>query len=212
MRTSFTSPLRALPLLAASLLAATPALAQEGEERVNLLEPHAGLMFWTLLIFIVLLVILSRFAFKPLTAAVAARERALEEAISGAKRDREEAATLMEEQRRQLAEARNEAQRYIAEGRAMGEKMRADMLEETRLQQQELLDRARRDIDAEKERAIAELRREAVDLAIAGAGKVIERNLDDQSNRALVEGFLSSLTTAKPGVTGTGTGAAPAAR
>jgi len=212
MRTSFPALLRALPLLAASLLAATPAFAQEGEERVNLLEPHAGLMFWTLLIFIVLLVVLSRFAFKPLTAAVAARERALEEAISGAKRDREEAAKLMEEQRRQLAEARNEAQRYIAEGRAMGEKMRADMLEETRLQQQELLDRARRDIDAEKERAIAELRREAVDLAIAGASKVIERNLDDQANRALVEAFLSSLSTAKAGAAGTGTGATPATR
>jgi len=212
MRTSFPALLRALPLLAASLLAATPAFAQEGEERVNLLEPHAGLMFWTLLIFIVLLVVLSRFAFKPLTAAVAARERALEEAISGAKRDREEAAKLMEEQRRLLAEARNEAQRYIAEGRAMGEKMRADMLEEARLQQQEMLERARRDIEAEKERAIAELRREAVDLAIAGASKVIERNLDDQSNRVLVERFLASLSTAKPGVAGTETGATPAAR
>jgi F-type H+-transporting ATPase subunit b len=185
--------LRVLPLV----LAATPIQAQEEGGRANLLEPHAGLMFWTLLIFVVLLVILSRFAFKPLIAAVAERERVLEEAVGNAKRDREAAAKLLEEQRRQLADARAEAQRFIAEGRAMGEKMRGELLEQTRQQQQELLERARRDIDAERDRAIAELRREAVDLAIAGASKVIERNLDDQSNRRLVEGFLSSLDARK---------------
>jgi F-type H+-transporting ATPase subunit b len=102
---------------------------------------------------------------------------------------------VLAEQRQQIEAARAEAQRFIVEGRQAGEKMRADMLEQTRQQQQELLDRARRDIDAEKDRAIAELRREAVDLAIAGAGKVIEKNLDDQSNRRLVEGFLASLAT-----------------
>ena len=52
---------------------------------------------------------------------------------------------------------------------------------------------ARREIDQEKDRAIAEMRREAVELAIAGASKVIERNLDDQSNRKIVESFLSSI-------------------
>ena len=55
------------------------------------------------------------------------------------------------------------------------------------MQQAELLERARRDIEGERDRAIAELRREAVDLAIAGASKVIERNLDDAGNRQLVE-------------------------
>jgi F-type H+-transporting ATPase subunit b len=77
--------------------------------------------------------------------------------------------------------------------------MRGELLEQTRQQQQELLERARREIDAERDRAIAELRREAVDLAIAGASKVIERNLDDTSNRQLVENFLGSLTPAGDG-------------
>ena len=67
------------------------------------------------------------------------------------------------------------------------------MIEETRTQQQDMLERARREIDAEKVRAIAELRREAVDLAIAGASKVIEKNLDDDSNRKIVENFLSTI-------------------
>jgi F-type H+-transporting ATPase subunit b len=186
-----------LLIVASHLATATPALAQEAAERPNLLSPSGGLMFWTLAIFLVLLFILSRFAFKPLIAAVAAREQALEQAIEGAKRDREEAARLLADQQRQIADARAEAQRYIAEGRAVAEKLRNDMLEQARTQQQELVERARRDIEGERDRAIAELRREAVDLAIAGASKVIEKNLDDASNRRIVESFLSSVDAAQ---------------
>jgi F-type H+-transporting ATPase subunit b len=81
----------------------------------------------------------------------------------------------------------------LAQARTAGERLRADMIEQTKQQQTELLERARRDIDAERMRAIADLRREAVDLALAGATKVIGRNLDDQSNRRLVEDFLATV-------------------
>src|SRR5215211_356564 len=163
------------------------------EAKGGLLSPHGGLMFWTLLIFLVVWVILSRYAFKPITAAVEAREKALEDAIAAAKADREEAAKILAEHKRQIEAARGDAQKLIAEGRAVGDKLRVEMVEETRAQQQEMLERARREIEGEKVRAIAELRREAVDLAIAGASKVIEKNLDDDSNRRIVESFLASI-------------------
>ena len=188
------SSLLSLPLLA---LAAAPALAavrQEAEHGPpNLLNPSVGLMFWTLLIFIVLFIILSKFAFPPILGAVEAREKALQDAIEGARADREAAATLLARQQQELEATRAEAQKLIADGRAAGERLRAEMLEQTRVQQQELLERARRDIAAERDIAIAELRREAVDLALAGAGKVIERNLDDAGNRQLIESFLASI-------------------
>jgi F-type H+-transporting ATPase subunit b len=75
----------------------------------------------------------------------------------------------------------------------VAEKMRNDLLEQTRQEQQAILERARREIETEKERAVAQLRREAVNLAIAGASKVIEENLDNSKNRQLVESFLESL-------------------
>ena len=183
--------LRALVLLSA---AASTAGAQE-EAKGGILTPHGGLMIWTLIIFALLYFVLRRYAFPAITAAVEAREKALEDAIAGAKRDREEAQRLLAEQRAQLEGSRGEAQKLIADARAAGDKMRADMLEQTRQQQAELLERARRDIDAERERAIADLRREAVDLALAGASKVIERNLDDAANRQLVESFLAGVAT-----------------
>ena len=171
--------------------------AQEEGTKTDLLSPHGGLMAWTLLIFVALFFILSRYAFGPITKAVEERELALQDAIDQAKRDREEAARILAEHRTQLEGARAEAQHIIAEGRAVGEKLRVQMLEETRTQQQDLLDRARREIAAERDAAIAQIRTEAVDLAIAAAGKVIERNLDDSANRKLVEGYLASSNVRK---------------
>jgi F-type H+-transporting ATPase subunit b len=185
-------------LAVASLIpTATAFAAPEGEGGpVNLLEPNAGLMVWTLVVFIGLMFTLKKFAFGPLFAAVEAREKALEDAIDGAKRDREAAAALLAEQKTALDASRTQAQQIIADGRSVAEKMRAELLDETRKQQTELMDQARRDIESEKAKAIAELRREAVDLAIAGAGKVIEQNLDSAGNRRIVEQFLASLPTA----------------
>jgi F-type H+-transporting ATPase subunit b len=191
MRSTLLRSLTSLSLIAV----ASPLLAQEHEAAgpVNLLEPHSGLMFWTLLIFIVLLIVLARFAFKPMLAAVEAREQALYDAIEGAKADRAEAARIAEAQRIALEAARVEAQALIAQGRATAEKLRLELIEQGRLQQAEMLDRARAEIDSEKKRAIEEMRREAVDLAIAGASKVIEQNLDNTGNRRIIESFLSSI-------------------
>lgn len=172
---------------------ASAAAAPAGEARGGLLTPHGGLMFWTLVIFVILFFVLAKAAFPKILGAVEARERALAEAIEGAKRDREEASRLLAEQQQRLDAARAETLKLIAEGRATAEKLRAEMLEQTRQQQQEMLERARQDVARERDKAIADLRREAVSLAIAGASKVIERNLDDDANRRLVESFLSSV-------------------
>lgn len=176
-----------------SAFAAEPAASDGG----GLLAPNTGLMFWTFLIFMILFVLLRKYAFGPITEAVVRREKALEEAIAAAKRDREAATKILAEHTAQLEGARGEAQRIIAEGRAVGDKLRSDMLEDTRKQQQDMLDRARREIETEKVNAIAELREEAVDLALAGASKVIEKDLDDPTNRKLVESFLSGKSVQK---------------
>ena len=164
----------------------------------GLMSLQINLMFWTLAIFAILFFLLRRFAFPAIIGAVEKREQMLQEAIDGAKRDREEAAKLLEQHRQQIEAARDEAQQLIAGGRVTAEKMRQSLLEQARQEQQAMLERAKREIETEKERAITQLRREAVDLAIAGASKVIEENLDSKKNRQLVESFLGSLTV-KPG-------------
>ena len=163
----------------------------------GLVSLQVNLMFWTLVIFGLLFLILWKWGFPAILGAVEAREKALADAIEGAKRDREEAARLLEEHKAQIEASRGEAQKLIADARAVAEKSRAELIEKTRADQQEMLSRAQREIAAERDKAIMQLRREAVDLAIAGASKVVEANLDSDKNRKLVESFLASIPAGK---------------
>jgi F-type H+-transporting ATPase subunit b len=174
-----------------------PAGAAEAHETYSLTDIRMNLMLWTLITFLAAFFALRKWAFPPMFKAVEAREKALEEAIEGAKRDREAAAQLLAEQQRQLDAARGEAQKFMADARGASEKVKAEMLEQTRKEQGDLLERARRDIEQEREKAIAQLRREAVELAILGASKAIEESLDTDKNRKLVESYLSSIGTGK---------------
>jgi F-type H+-transporting ATPase subunit b len=175
-------------------------LLQEHEAAPSggLMSIEVNLMFWTLIIFGVLFFLLKKLAYPKILGAVEAREKALEDAIEGAKRDRAEAARILAEHKAQLDGARAEAQKLIADARVTAEKVRGELLEKAHQEQNDMLERARRDIGAERDKAIAQLRREAVDLAIAGASKVVEQNLDNEKNRKLVETFLASLAPVAP--------------
>ena len=186
------SSVLALALLA---LTASPALASEAGAKPGLLDPHLGLMTWTIIVFVLLLGGLYKFAWGPILSAVNGREQAIRDAMAAAERDRAEAAKLVAEHKAAIEAARNEAQRYIAEGRATAEAMRGEMLDATKKQQDEMMERARKEIENAQAQAIDALRKEAADLALAGAGKLIGQKLDASADRALVEQYLTSLGT-----------------
>lgn len=152
-----------------------------------------GLMFWTIVVFVLLLLILKRFAYPALLGAVEARERALQQQLDEAERNRAESAALLAEHKKLLAEARGQAHAVLVEARTSAEKERALAMERTMQEQQQLLERARRDIGDERDRAIAELRREAVDLSLAAASKLIGERLTSDADRKLVQEYLTGL-------------------
>jgi F-type H+-transporting ATPase subunit b len=157
------------------------------------LTVSGGLMLWTVFIFLLLLAILKKFAWPAILGAVEAREKALERQLAEAARDRELAAALLAEHQKLIAEAKTQAHAVIVEARTVAEKERALAIEKTKQEQEELLARARREIAAERDTAVAELRREAVDLSLAAASKLIEKRLDGETDRKLVQEFLSTL-------------------
>jgi F-type H+-transporting ATPase subunit b len=158
---------------------------------------NGGLMIWTVVVFLLLLVILRKFAWPVILGAVKAREAALEQQIAEAEKNRAESAALLEEHKKLLGDARSQGQAMLAEAKGVAEKERAAAMERTRQEQAELLERARRDITAEKERAILELKREAVDLSLAAASRLIGQRMNDETDRKLVETYLSSLESGK---------------
>jgi F-type H+-transporting ATPase subunit b len=177
------------------LLSLTIALAQQEHAARGPLTVEFGLMFWTMIVFVALLLILRKFAWPALLGAVEARERALEEQLAEAERNRTEAAELLAQHQKLIAEGRASAHALLAEARTAAEKERALAMEKTRQEQEELLERARRDIAAERDRAVIELRREAVDLSLAAASKLINERLDSDSDRKIVQEYLANVDT-----------------
>ena len=157
------------------------------------LTVEGGLMFWTIVVFLLLLAILKRFAWPAILGAVEAREQALERQLAEAARDRELAAAMLAEHQKLLAEAKTQAHAILVEARNVSDKERAHAIEKTRQEQEELLERARREIAEERDRAVAELRREAVDISLAAASRLIEKRLDGETDRKLVLEYLSTL-------------------
>ena len=154
---------------------------------------NSGLVIWTWVVFLALLFLLQKFAFPAILKATEEREQAIARQLDEAAKASTEARALLEENKRLLAEARSQAQALVADAKATVEKERAQALEKTRQEQDQLLDRARREIAAEREKAVAALRREAVDLSLAAAGKLLGQKVDGAADRALVEGYLASL-------------------
>jgi F-type H+-transporting ATPase subunit b len=169
------------------------ALALQQEHASGPLSVEPGLMIWTVVIFLLLLAVLKKVAWPAVLGAVEAREKALEEQIAEAERNRAEAAALLAEHKKLIAEAKAQAHAIIVEARTVAEKERALAMEKTKQEQEELLGRARREIAVERERALQDLRREAVDLSLAAASKLIGERLSAETDRKLVLEYLATL-------------------
>jgi F-type H+-transporting ATPase subunit b len=169
-------------------------IAQEAEHaQPSIFNLNLGVSFWTIVIFLVLLGVLAKFAFPAILGYANARERRIQEILDAAARDRAEAERLLEEQRRELAEGRQQAQQFVAEAKQAAERLRQEMLDRARAEQEEMLARARQEIERERERATEALRREAVDLALAAASKLVAERLDAERDRELVREYLDRI-------------------
>src|SRR5256714_11619055 len=166
-------------------------LIQEGE--FTPFSINTGLIFWTVVVFGILLVVLWRLGWPALLKTVEARERRIQQQLEEAERSRAEAARLLEEHKRTIGTAKAEAQEIVAKAKALADKERETLLAKARQEYEQLLERARHEIEAEKEKAIVALRREAVDLSIAAAYKLLQAQLDSETNRKLVMEYLVQL-------------------
>lgn len=188
--TNFT---RVLSIPAAALLLLPSALSAAEEGEGGLFSLNVGLSLWTIVVFGIVLFILSRYAWGPILAAVDARERNIQSSVEEAARLRAEAQALLEEHQRQLADSRRQSQQIVAEAREAGEQVRRDIEEKARAEGDAMIERARRDIDREKQAAMDELRRESVELALAAASRLVQQKLDPEADRRMIEGFLSEV-------------------
>jgi F-type H+-transporting ATPase subunit b len=177
---------------------AAQAHASEGGGGQELIQPQLGTVFWTLLTFAIMVALLGRYAWKPLLGALEAREGSIRDSLDHARREREEAAGLLEQQRSLLTEARRERAEALAQGRRDAEKLKAEIIDEAQRQREQLLRQADAQLATSVRRARAELRAFTSDLAIQAAGKLLSKNLDEPTQRRLVEEYLDDLERSAP--------------
>jgi len=147
--------------------------------------------------FIILLVILRVFAYKPVMKMLDERSRRIKESMDQAESVKEASARAGEQVKKQLEEASREGQERIARAARAGEDVRQKAQADARRDAETLIERARSEIQRERDDAIGEVRREFADLTVLAAGKVIERSLDKEQHRELIEKVLEESTKQK---------------
>lgn len=158
-------------------------------------EGHNGLNVWdiaaTLFFFILLMILLKKVAWGPLMGIMTQREELIASEIEAAETSRQESQRLLEEQRDLLKEARTEALAIVENAKKQGEASREEIITTARSEAARLKESAIREIDTEKERAIAAVRQEVVSLSVLAAAKVLEKEVSEEDNRALIEATIA---------------------
>jgi F-type H+-transporting ATPase subunit b len=155
--------------------------------------PATNEFVWGAISFIVIFGLLSKLAYPAIKKAMDERTNKIRESLDDAERTKTEAQTILEEYQRQLNDARNEANRIIEEARQTADQLRQDLMQRAEAEVGELRRRASEEITAAQQRATADLRAQVAELAIELAEKVVERNLDRDTNMALIESFINQV-------------------
>jgi F-type H+-transporting ATPase subunit b len=164
------------------------------EEGSPLLRFNPGVGIWAIVTFVLLLLILKKFAWTPILDALDARETAVNDSLEQASRVQAENARLAVEQAQILAAARTEAAQMIQTARESGEALKKSFEQTAQDEKRRIIASATQEIEAQTAAAVATLRKTTADLSIGIAEKLIRQNLDDTKNRALVDQLIQEVS------------------
>jgi F-type H+-transporting ATPase subunit b len=158
-----------------------------------LVQPDPGLFFWTIAVFLVLLFLLKKFAWGPLLAALDERQAGIRKSLDDADTAKRELAEVQARANALIGKARMEADAILSEARADGAKIREELRDLAQQQAQAIIRDTQQQIQLERDRAVSELRQQAVELSVMIASKLIRRNLTREDNAALIDEALQQV-------------------
>lgn len=158
---------------------------------------NGGDVLATLIIFLILMALLKKFAWGPLMGVMQQREELVASEIEAAENARKETAKALEEQKALLKEARTEAQAIIESAKKQGDVQREEIITAARTEANRLKESAVREIETEKEKAIAAVRDEVVSLSVLAASKVLGKEISEEDNSALIKETIAKAGEAK---------------
>jgi F-type H+-transporting ATPase subunit b len=158
-----------------------------------LVSPGLGLMIWTLVLFLFTMWVLSKLAFPKIQEALDRRAKTIAESLDAAERQRRESDELLAEYRSRLAEAREQADDIMARARKAAETAEAEATAAGKEKREDLVNAAKRDIEAETRRSLDQIRNEVADLTVLATEKVTRKSLNAEDQRRLVEEALGEV-------------------
>ncbi|NMW19388.1 MAG: F0F1 ATP synthase subunit B [Chlorobiaceae bacterium] len=161
----------------------------------SLLSPNPGLIFWTAITFVIVLLILKKIAWGPILTALEEREKGIQSSIDRAHKAKDESEAILRKNKELLAKADAESDRIIREGKDFAEKLRADISQKAQAEAQKMITSAKEEIEQEKRRALDVLRNEVADLAVRGAEKIIRTTLDADIQKRIVDSMIKDIST-----------------
>jgi len=163
-----------------------------------LVQADPGLYIWTILTFLLLLVTFNKLAWKPLKATLQAREDSIQKALDDARQARQELERLNTESARILKEARTQADSILSMTREDASRFREELRQKAQGEAQNIVKNAQRQIELETARALQQIRAETVDLSLAVASKILQRNVSKEDNERLIEETFKQIEATRP--------------
>ncbi len=170
-----------------------PLAAEEDSGGSFLVSPGLGLMIWTLALFLFTMWVLKRTALPKIGEALEKRANAIKENIEASEKQRAEADELLQEYRARLKEAREQADDIQARARKAADSAVSEATNEGKAKREELVNAARKDIEAETKRSLDQIRREVADLTVLATEKITRKSLTGDDHQKLVEEALAEV-------------------
>jgi F-type H+-transporting ATPase subunit b len=169
-------------------------IAAGGGENGGLLDVNPGLMIWTVITFIILLLILKKVAWKPILTALDKRESDIKESLAQAEKAKEDAKKILEENQANLAKAEEDSKKIIEQSRAYAESLKEQMLKDSKEQAKRIVDDASSEIQRKQDAAFEELKSQIAEIAVNAAEKLIRESLDAQKSKQVIDKYLNDVT------------------
>lgn len=169
-------------------------LLSSGEGGGGILDLNPGLIFWTVVTFVFLLLILRKMAWKPILSSLDERENFIKESVERAETAKKEAENILEENKVKLASAEEEAQKLIAQGRDYAENLKSQIIEESKTEAKKLINDASVEIERKNVEAFNNLKDQIAAIAVEAAEKIIRENLDKEKQTKIVNDYIDSLS------------------
>jgi F-type H+-transporting ATPase subunit b len=161
----------------------------------GLLNDHLGFVFWSAVAFILLLILLAKFAWKPIMGAISERERSIEDALLKAEAAKEEMARLTNENDQLLKQARAERDLILSEARKIKDQIVGEAKAQANVEGARMIEQARIEINNQKAIALADVKNQVASLSIEIAEKILRKQLDDQKQQdAMVADLLKEVS------------------